>query len=106
MKTHEDFYCRKGKEYGRLMITVKERCDVHEDPSAIEHLGGSGSYPIASPWCSLCWSSKKIHFLTAADEGKGRFRDLGIQFKLYGLDTHGKSPTGLCRIRVFRLVRT
>ena len=53
METHEDFYCWTGKENGRLMITVKERCDDHRDPSAIEHLGGSGSYPIASPWCSL-----------------------------------------------------
>ena len=39
-----------------------------------------------------------IIFETAADEGKGRLGILGIQIKLYGLETHGKFPTELYRI--------
>ena len=50
---------------GRPTRTFKEGYVVHEDSLAIGHLGGSGSYPIASPWCSL-------YFLSTADEGKGK----------------------------------
>ena len=81
----------KERKNERLMITIKERCVDHRDPSAIEHLGRSGSYPIASPWCSL------FSCLLPMEE-KLRFRDFGIQFKLHGLDTHGKSPSRLYRI--------